>query len=182
MIPYIVDTEFFKPASRGNEPSNFMFCPGANDRDPELLLGLAKLGHEIVWLCRDALMRAKYQGQHKNLHIVYDIRFSELRTLYQTCGVVITPLRADIHAAGQTTTLEALACGKPVFLSDGRTATIFKDYQAVEVIDSLDVSCWHEKLIRAGTFRDQSIDSRLAVKTRYALVCKAFRDALDEIN
>ena len=139
-LPYLVDTDYF--AFSAGQREDFLFCPGANDRDGDVLLGLARLGHKVVWLNNLPDLAARYAGLTPNLTIVAHPSFTDLRTLYRRCAAVVQPLTRDIHAAGQTTTLEALASGAPVILGSGRTAEMFAQGALIDVVDGRDIDAW----------------------------------------
>ena len=146
-LPYMVDTEFFAFSADARE--DFLFCPGANDRDGDVLLGLARLGHKVVWLNNLPDLAARHAGLSPNLTIVAHPSFADLRSLYRRCAAVVQPLTRDIHAAGQTTTLEALACGAPVILGTGRTAGMFAQADLVDVVAGRDSNAWSAAVARA---------------------------------
>ena len=142
-LPYLVDTAYFTfadPAGR----EDFLFCPGANDRDGDVLLALARHGHRVVWLNNLPDLAARYAGLEERLTIVAHPSFAELREFYRRCAAVVQPLTRDIHAAGQTTTLEALASGAPVILGSGRTAEMFAEPDLIDVVEGSDVAAWSE--------------------------------------
>jgi len=144
-VPYLVDTAYYNQASL-KAREDFLFCPSSNDRDGEILLALAKSGFPVIWMNNDRDLITHYRDAHANLQIVTRPSFAELRRLYQTCRACILPLKADIHAAGQTTALEALACGAPVILSRGRTSSIFEADGLVQVVDGAEVDLWASAL------------------------------------
>lgn len=141
VVPFFVDMEFFA-FSPLPKREDFLFCNGANDRDPELLLALAQRGHNIVWLTNDDGLFQRYQGRHANLSLRRNVPYRELRELYQTCRANIMPALRDTHCAGQTTGMEAIACGAPVVISAGRTADIFADLSSVSVVDDKSLDSW----------------------------------------
>lgn len=145
-LPYLVDTDFF--GFGAGERENFLFCPGANDRDGDVLLALARLGHKVVWLNNLPDLAARFAGLTPNLTIVAHPSFAELRSLYRRCAAVVQPLTRDIHAAGQTTTLEALASGAPVILGTGRTAEMFTEVGLVDVVVGRDGGTWSAAIER----------------------------------
>lgn len=147
LIPYVVDPDFFSFAHM-EERDTFLFCPSSIDRDPEVLCALAALGHKVIWLNNDPLLADRYSRWSSNLEIVSQISFDELRRLYMTCRAVILPLKQDVHAAGQTTALEAIASGAPVFVSRGRTSEIFAVDKLVSVVGSGDIELWLQALER----------------------------------
>lgn len=141
MVPMFIDYEYFGFKST-EDRGDFLFCNGSNGRDPKLLVQIAQAGHRVVWLCNQPELIENYATVHPNLKIVTRISYSELRNLYQTCGAAIMPSVEDIHAAGQTTGLEALACGAPLIASAGRSATIFADLKSVNVLPSNSFDGW----------------------------------------
>lgn len=145
IVPFFVDTDFFnfRPLL-GRE--DFLFCNGVNDRDPELLLALAQRGHRIVWLVNDDSLSQKYRGAHPNLSLRRNVSYGELRGLYQTCRANIMPSRQDAHCAGQTTGMEAIACGAPLVISPGRTAGIFAGLPSVVIAADNSPDSWDAAL------------------------------------
>ena len=145
IVPYFIDTDFFafRP-SAGRE--SFLFCNGTNDRDPEMLVALAELGHEIRWLCNDPTLIAAYSARHPGLRIVTRPTYPELRNLYQSCAAAILPVAQDVHAAGQTTGMEAIACGAPLLISDTRAARILAPYPSVAVVPGSDAGLWSARI------------------------------------
>lgn len=139
-LPYVVDAAFFSADTAPR--ADFLFCPGANDRDGEILLALARGGRKVVWLNYLPALARQYADRDENLTIVSDISFAALRDLYRSCAAVVLPLVRDVHAAGQTTTLEALASGAAVILSSGRTAELFAGAGLVYAVDGRDLEAW----------------------------------------
>lgn len=165
-LPYLVDTDFFTftgPATR----EEFLFCPGANDRDGDVLLALAQYGYHVVWLNNLPDLAARYTGLDDRLTIVSNPGYAELREFYRRCAAVIQPLTRDIHAAGQTTTLEALASGAPTILGSGRTAELFAPDGMVDVVEGRDSAVW-AKAVEQALARERA-DSGLAA-TRAARI------------
>jgi hypothetical protein len=140
-IPMFVDTRFFSYAP-GKGRGDFLFCAGSNDRDPEALVALARHGAQVVWLVSSIQLRDRYAEAHPNLRIVSRITNVELRNLYQTCRAVVMPALRDVHAAGQTTGLEAIACGAPVAMSECRASTIFERLPSVRVVKGTEPEAW----------------------------------------
>ena len=145
IVPFYVDVDFFNYSPMTNR-RDFLFCPGSNDRNPEVLLELAKRGFKVTWLVNDKDLKKKYTNQHPNFKIVSHISFEDLRKLYQTCAMVILPLVKDDHAAGQTSTLESISCGTPVIISAGRSAHIFSAFHTIYPITSLQIEQWVNRI------------------------------------
>ena len=133
-VPLFVDSDFFSYAA-STKRSDYLFCPGTNDRDLELLESLAAGGLKIK-LLHNRPGNEQEQSFHPNIELLSAIPYEQLRQLYQQCRAVINPLRWDRHAAGQTTTLEAVACGAPIVISSGRTSSLFDHLPSVRVFDT----------------------------------------------
>lgn len=178
-FPYYVDCEFYRYSSP-NQRENFIFCPGSNDRDGDFLLSLAVAGHRIIWLNNDRCSVREYSSASPRLSIVSGISFADLRDLYAHCKAVVIPLRQDLHAAGQTTSLEALASGAPVFISPGRTSSIYADAGLVRVLPNrLDI--W-DRALRDMDFCAENLEATAkAVRDRfgYMNVTKAVMGMLE---
>jgi hypothetical protein len=147
-VPYLVDADFyaFAPASQRED---FLFCPGENDRDGEVLLALAERGKRVVWLNNVPALAARFAGRSPKLELVSALSFAELRDLYRRCRAVVSPMARDIHAAGQTTTLEALASGCTVVIGAGRTADLFAVDDLVTAVATSDPAIWEQAIDRA---------------------------------
>lgn len=122
-LPYLVDDEFFRPSGTAGE---YLLAVGSNDRDAATLRALADAGQRVVWICPDAQRSGGQLPHHPFLEIVSGASDVQVRTWYSGSRAVVLPLTADRHAAGQTVALEGLASGKPVVMSDGRAARIFR--------------------------------------------------------
>ncbi len=143
LFPYIVDADFFRFSPYSYRES-FVLIPGDNDRDENLINQLSSiLPCKIVRVTRDR----KVLDFHKNntnstIEVRFNICFSELSLLYQTARVVILPIKTDEHVAGQTSILEALACGTPVLITKGLTSSIFRNYASVLEVQKNDLDLW----------------------------------------
>ncbi len=144
-VPMFIDTSFFAYAPPENR-EQFLFCAGSNDRDPDMLVALAQSGRSVVWLVNNRELLDRYRDAHPNLRLLFHVSNEDLRRLYQTCHAAIMPARRDFHAAGQTTGLEAISCGAPVIMSQGRAATIFAGVPGVRVVAAPAVAGWHEAI------------------------------------
>lgn len=144
VVPNFVDTDFF--AYKGREGrGNFLFCNGSNERDPNVLAGLAALGHKVIWLCNNGALRKAFENRFPRLMVCSDITNEHLRHFYQTCAAVVMPITRDVHAAGQTTGLEALSCGAPLLISECRAATIVKSLPTVTAIGANSPAEWSRR-------------------------------------
>jgi hypothetical protein len=179
LAPYFVDTEFFDYRSP-DERGDFLFCNGSNGRDPSVLAGLAERGHEVLWLCNDPDLHKAYSSRHPRLKLCSRISYEELRRHYQTCAAAIMPVKHDPHAAGQTTGIEALSCGAPLFISQCRAASIFAGLPTVATLPTNDAVSWArliaEKLQAPGDAARMTRLSSLAIRQRmsYAAVFEAW--------
>jgi glycosyltransferase involved in cell wall biosynthesis len=145
VFPYIVDTNFFQFAPY-NLREDFLLVPGDNGRNEELVYAISLLvPFKFVRVTRseDVVGFYKQKKSHDNIKVCLKVSPSDLRDLYQRAKLVILPITAQNHAAGQTSVLEAVACGATVLLSKGRTSSIFKNsYESVFEIEDESVESW----------------------------------------
>ena len=141
VIPYVVDTTYFQysPPTRRED---FLLAPGDNGRDETLLSTLAGKGFKIIRVTRDPHVLKRHARSPANLEVRHNVSSEELRRLYQKARAVLLPLRNVKHAAGQTSALEAIACGAPLIISQGRTAAIVAPRGSVEVCQTLAPEEW----------------------------------------
>jgi len=116
-----VDAGFFFPSeSRG--PTGYVLSVGQEQRDYRTLLdAVAPLGLRCVIV-------AGSMWSHRSLDVVSlpdrvemraGLSYRELRELYRGASLVVVPVRkGSDYAAGVNTVLEAMACAKPVIVSD----------------------------------------------------------------
>jgi hypothetical protein len=174
IVPYFIDTGFFtyRPLDgRGD----FLFCNGTNDRDGDVVLGLALQGFRVVWLVSDPAQRARYEGKSPNLELRSHISYAELREFNQTCAAAIMPIVADRHCAGQTTGLEAIACGAPLLVTAGRTASIFAGLSSVVAVTGNDPAVWGRAV--AGMLADDGLADTLMI-SRQVVEHRLSRDVI----
>lgn len=156
VVPHFIDTEYWSFCG-GSDRQDFLFCPSTVDRDGDVLVDLARAGHKVLWLANNSEIYERFRVAHRNLTVIKEIGFSHMRTLYQTCRAVVLPLQCDYHPAGQTTAMEAVACGAPVYISMGRTSSIFKDFPSVcavakdDWVDTRFSRCLDEQAERSAT-------------------------------
>ncbi len=131
--PMFVDADYFA-AVRSRTRGCTFFCAGSNDRDPAILAAMANAGFDVVWLCNEPAVAATAVDAAPRLTVISRITSATLRDHYATSAATVTPTIRDVHAAGQTTGLEALASGAPLLLSPGRTAALLGRFPGVRVV------------------------------------------------
>lgn len=157
ILPYIVDTDFFKFSSNDHR-QDFFLIPGDNDRDELFISSLASflssaslprklLPSKIVRVTRAQNVVDFYsRNPNSAVEVQYNISFAHLLHLYQTACGVLLPLKTQDHAAGQTSILEALACGAFVLISQGKTSSIVNRYDSVTEVPENELTLWHEAI------------------------------------
>jgi hypothetical protein len=156
IVPFLVDTDFFK-CSEQESRSDFVVVAGDNDRDEALICEIANDGQRVVRVTA-AQSVFDYHSNRKtpNLEIRFRVSFEELRSLYQSASAFLLPLKTKNHAAGQTAALEAIACGTPGVISEGRTAMICGQYPTVSTCESNDLRVWLSAIERAKCLHSDS--------------------------
>lgn len=126
VIRFGVDTSFWRPASSGQEPP----APGTRpsivsvgsdpSRDYETLIK-ANLPCDVRIITRIPLRIPSAQigvTVTQGSYWSTDLTDVDLRDLYQRADAVVVPLKDVFQPTGYSVTLQAMACGAPVILSD----------------------------------------------------------------
>jgi len=123
-LPFGIDTGFWKPDAAAQE-ENFILSVG-NDkaRDWRTAIAAARLLPEenFKFVTKNGIFEKSdlpknievIKGDWKNGYLT-DI---EIRSLYRRCKAVILPIKETLQPSGQSVCLQAMACGKPVIISD----------------------------------------------------------------
>jgi glycosyltransferase involved in cell wall biosynthesis len=186
LIPYVVDTGYFSYCPINGRKS-FLFCLGSNDRDHDALIGLAEAGHDVVWLVNDPSLAAIYGNRHPRLQLCSRIPYASLRQLYQTCAAVVLPLARNVHAAGQTTAIEALASGCPLVISRCRAASLVEAMPSVCVVENNDPATWRRalQLLSERIAKEPGLTEIAALKVRKRnsreSVSRAFAECMADV-
>ncbi len=148
IIPYPVDANFFSFSPPEKRTRN-VIIPGNNDRDEELVKKLVAMGSKVIRVFQDKRVSLQYSIVD-NVKMLRNVPYTELRSLYQTASVVAIPTKTDVHEAGQTSILEAIACGAPVVISKGRTSSMFYDIETVREVVGDNAREWHDAITLAA--------------------------------
>ncbi len=135
IIKFGVDTSFWKPNSKNNFYSKYLFSIGqdrARDFQTLIKVKTKKLIHihtSLLDKFEDENIKIT-NGTYNNLKN----SFSDLtiRNLYQDSFAVIVPLKDVFQPSGYSVTLQAMACGKPVILTLTKglwAPNIFKSFE-----------------------------------------------------
>ena len=124
LFPFSVDTDFWiqQNKSKVSKSGYILFVGNDSNRDPETFLKIVK---ELDYLEFRAVTNISsiLDANFKNL-IVHKGSFgssnltdSELRDIYSNAKLVILPLKNSSQPSGQSVTLQAMSCSKPVMIS-----------------------------------------------------------------
>jgi len=113
-----VDTEFWTP---GDNEGDYVLAVGNDERrDYELLVRVAaKIEEKVIVVTRRKInvdlpsnMEIVKGGWHEEV-----LTDKKLRNLYRNARIVVIPLKDSPQPSGQSVCLQAMACGKPVVLT-----------------------------------------------------------------
>ena len=113
-----VDTRFWTP---GPAPETGYVLAVGNDwhRDFETLMNAArKVDVPFVVVTRRDLPGCPSNVHHRVGSFAEGVSDAELRELYRGATCVVTPLKRTMQPSGQSVTLQAMSCGRPVVLTN----------------------------------------------------------------
>jgi glycosyltransferase involved in cell wall biosynthesis len=123
IIPFGVDTEFWRPMPEVRS-EDFVVAVGQDRNRDYDLLAAAPGNHPIRIITRQ---KVRVPANAKNVEISAGDYFGsdamtdqDLRRLYNTASAVVVPLKDVYQPTGYSVTLQAMACGRPVILSNIR--------------------------------------------------------------
>jgi len=132
VVPFGVDDNFWQPARASSTPGDVSATPGVfpalasvnyilsvgSDmaRDYETLL--RAIGDKNLKIVTRQNLPAEMLGD--NIKVSSRHTDEELRELYQRASLVVIPLKNVAQPSGQSATLQAMACGKAVILTNTR--------------------------------------------------------------
>lgn len=123
LFPFSVDTEFWSPKNIPiNERKEVLFVGNDGNRDPELLIKIIEYFKNIQFNVVSNLeafsgLNLKNLKLYKGSFGSKDLRDSQLRDLYQNARIIILPLKNTYQPSGQSVTLQAMSCERPVIIS-----------------------------------------------------------------
>lgn len=113
-----VDANYWKH-NPNSERKNFVLSVGNDmNRDYNTLVNAIPDDLDLVIVTSK---KVNTKGK-PNIKIISGISDSELRDLYQSCMVTVIPsIKVEYESSGLSSTLQAMACGSPVLISDAPT-------------------------------------------------------------
>ncbi len=139
-IPFFVDCDLLLSVKNSlvlDERSNYVvetaaspiviLILGDNDRDDELVRRVADVAPDhliFIRITRNAAIQSIYDGSSR-VKLLFDINLEEYVSNILRSSLVWLPVRSDVHAAGQTSCLEALYFGKKVISNSKKLRSIF---------------------------------------------------------
>jgi glycosyltransferase involved in cell wall biosynthesis len=128
-VPFGVDTESFRPEPAVAGGGEDVVSVGADPRrDFRLLVQLAQRLPERTFRIVTTREHTRTLGDvPANVRLEVDVPLARVRERLQAAGVVVLPVRANTYSGATTTMLQAMACGKPVVVTE--TAAIEHGYR-----------------------------------------------------
>lgn len=121
LLPFGVDIGFWTPGEAQSDGS-LLFVGNDANRDVEMLLALAEAMPEQKFTALTA--RLKDRPVPPNLKVVVSgwkseiLSDEEVRDYYRRAAAVVLPIKNTWQPSGQSVALQAMACGRPVVISD----------------------------------------------------------------
>jgi len=119
-LPFGVDCQFWKPEKDfrdAKKNASYIVCVGSDAQRDYEILGNAKLPLPLKIVTRlnlsDSVIRA-------SVEVRSDYSFKEIRNLYWNASIAILPAKDVSQPTGQSSALQAMACGCPVLMTDFR--------------------------------------------------------------
>ena len=191
VVPNVVDSEFFHPATGGTEVSEpFLLTVGSAWKHKNVV---ELLEIHRYWSAKYRLKIVAGQGQYSDLlrHRAAELGISdrvqffmglpagELLALYQQCAALVFP---SIMEGFGLLPLEAMACGRPVIVSDSQ---LFHElYGDVPIYVELgNIESWEKAFTTLETYPDKRSDAGIVLAGSYSQrrMCGALREALLKI-
>ncbi len=124
VLPEQTDQKFFNPGVGTIEKKNFLIASAGMEQRDYTTLAAAVYGLDLeVKICAHSPnlnAKTRYslpQSPPGNMEIRY-YEFADLRDLYRSADVVVICLLENQYSAGLTVLMEAIACKKPVIITD----------------------------------------------------------------
>lgn len=121
-LPFAVDTEFWRPRPEAAPQANtILFMGNDRPRDYDMVLAIARTLPEFQFVFVTKVIAAGdvpanvrlMAGDWKDA-LLSD---TDIRDVVQKSALVILPLKPTYKPSGQSVTMQAMACGKPVMIS-----------------------------------------------------------------
>jgi glycosyltransferase involved in cell wall biosynthesis len=120
-LPFGVDVDFWTPAAAA--PEDYILFVG-NDprRDVDMLIRIARLMPDQRFVALTSLLDGRQVPS--NLEVVASdwksqiLSDAEVRNYYQRAAAVVLPIKETWQPSGQSVALQAMACGRPVVISE----------------------------------------------------------------
>ena len=166
VLPFGTDCEFWRHTASAGERGKVVSVGSDSGRDyPTLLAASAGLPLHII-----TRQRLASEG-HPNLVHSTDHSPLELRDIYSSAAFVVIPLLDRSQPSGQSATLQAMACGKPVIVTRTRGwwgEPFVRDGEACALVPPGDVSALREAMRRFWSEPD--LCRRMGQKARETVV------------
>lgn len=177
------DLEYF---ARGNKEESkqiqpYYFAAGGANRDYHTLISaFRKLPYKLVLSCPKEVIATESPVPENIIFFDYSKygldSYTKLRGFYQGCKAVLIPIKSRNHVAnGASVFVEALACGKPIIVSDLNT-----NFLDVEVENVGYKAAMHdpESWVKAIERFESADDTEAMGRNAYEIACKRYNYSL----
>jgi hypothetical protein len=190
IVPYYVDTDFYRATAQTSKEFDVLIV-GDNDRDEQTGAYLRTRGLRVARVTSNPAVALRLRSADPTLTVFEKVSFPALRNLYANTRIVALPLLSTVtHAAGQTALLESLAMGVPVVITEGPTASAFRDLEGVFVTQAGDPPGFEAAVRRAilASYSTDPMQIRRQVEQTHSpaasrvALARAFVDATMKID
>ena len=109
-----VDNTFWKPSENKNRDEYILSIGNDSNRDFDTLLNAVGSGYKVK-----IITSKKIDNKSSNIEVLSALSDSEVREAYQKAKLVVVPSQKVMtEASGLSCTLQSMACGTPVIVSD----------------------------------------------------------------
>ena len=167
-LPFSIDSNFWKNSNEGGEKKGVVFVGNDGNRDFQKLIEICESLPKIQFTLVTKMItpHTKIPVNTKVISGSWgsnELTDEDLRDLYSTSKLTILPLKNSLQPSGQSVTLQSMAVGTPVLISNTEgfwEKDKFKNNENIFFVDDNSVSNW-AKIINS-LYKNETLLSEVA--------------------